>query len=158
MDDRNANQTWATTLLHASMYVMVVCQKKWYAKVVWRLVRKRPEWHEDNKDDMSTTFSLTVEKSLPSKETINVCKGLGIHTAAFSCECFWSTFHYQSQNSCWQWHDNVTHSIESTVEQPQQSRKRSHQYITGTQVVGKHTIKNVPSNIRCILANCLSSL
>jgi hypothetical protein len=29
------------------------------------------EWHED---DMSTTFSLTVEKTLPSKEAINVCK------------------------------------------------------------------------------------
>jgi hypothetical protein len=49
-------------------------------------------------------------------------------------------------------------TIESTVEQPQQSRKCSHQYITGTQVVGKHTIENVPSNIRCILANRLSSL
>jgi hypothetical protein len=37
---------------------------------------------------MSTTFSLAVEKSLPSKEAINVYKGLGIHTAAFGCECF----------------------------------------------------------------------
>jgi hypothetical protein len=56
------------------------------------------------------------------------------------------------------WSSRTETTIESTVEQPQQSRKHSHQYITGTQVVGKHTIKNVPSNIRCILANCLSSL
>jgi hypothetical protein len=121
MDDRNANQTWATTLLHASMYAMVVCHKKWYVKVVWRLVRKRPfgreyawtriqEWHKDDKDDMSTTFSLAVEISLPSKEAINVCKSLGIHTAAFGCECFWSAFRYRSRNSCQQWPDNVTHS------------------------------------------------
>jgi hypothetical protein len=56
------------------------------------------------------------------------------------------------------WSSRKETTIESTVEQPQQSRKHSHPYITGTQVVGKHTIENVPSNIRCILANRLSSL
>jgi hypothetical protein len=56
------------------------------------------------------------------------------------------------------WSSRTETTIESTVEQPQQSQKRSHQYITGTQVVGKHTIENVPSNIRCILANRLSCL
>jgi hypothetical protein len=50
------------------------------------------------------------------------------------------------------WSSRTEMTIESTVEQPQP------QYITGTQVVGKHAIKKVPSNIRCILANGLSSL
>jgi hypothetical protein len=44
------------------------------------------------------------------KKRLRFCKGLGIHTAAFGCECFWSAFRYRSRNSCRQWHDNVTHS------------------------------------------------
>ncbi len=105
MDDRNTNQTWATTLLHASMYAMVVCHKKWYAKVVWRLT-KRPfgreyawtrmtwGWHVNN-------LSLAVEKSLPSKDKINTSYLSHVQQKGWLSRAQVESFQDEAQKQSW---------------------------------------------------------